>query len=70
MKLNGVPVGPALQYRVTANSYLASGSEGMVIFREGSDRQVGMLDLEALVALISSGSPVTPPSTGRLVRLN
>ena len=70
MKLNGVPVGPALQYRVTANSYLASGSEGMVIFREGSDRQVGMLDVEALVALISSGSPVTPPSTGRLVRLN
>ena len=70
MKLNGVPVGPALQYRVTANSYLASGSEGMVIFREGSDRQVGMLDLEALVALLSSGSPVTPPSTGRLVRLN
>ena len=26
MKLNGVPVDPALQYRVTANSFLASGT--------------------------------------------
>ena len=70
MKLNGVTVDPALQYRVTANSYLASGSEGMVIFLEGSERQVGMLDLEALVAMISADSPYTPPQVGRLTRLN
>ncbi len=70
MKLNGVAVDPALQYRVTANSFLAGGSEGMGMFREGTDRQVGMLDLEALVALISAGSPYTPPQVGRLTRLN
>ena len=70
MKLNGVPLDPGLQYRVTANSFLAGGSEGMGMFREGTDRQVGMLDLEALVALISAGSPVTPPQLGRLTRLN
>lgn len=70
MKLNGAPVDPGLQYRVTANSFLAGGSEGMGLFREGTDRQVGMLDLEALVAMISAGSPITPPSVGRITRLN
>ena len=70
MKLNGVPLDPALQYRVAANSFLAGGSEGLGMFREGTERQVGMLDLEALVALIASGSPYTPPTTGRLKRLN
>jgi hypothetical protein len=38
--------------------------------RDGTDRQVGVLDLEALVAMISTTSPYTPPSVGRLVRLN
>ena len=70
MKLNGVAVDPALQYRVTANSFLAGGSEGMSVFLEGTDRQVGLLDLEALVALISAASPYTPPYVGRLTRLN
>ena len=70
IKLNGAPVDPGLQYRVTANSFLAGGSEGMGLFREGTDRQVGMLDLEALGAMISAGSPVTPPSVGRITRLN
>ncbi|MEQ1517148.1 MAG: 5'-nucleotidase C-terminal domain-containing protein, partial [Usitatibacteraceae bacterium] len=70
MKLNGVPIDPALQYRVTANSFLAGGSEGMNPFLEGTDRQVGLLDLEALVAMISASSPYSPPPVGRLVRLN
>ena len=70
MKLNGVPLDPDLQYRVAANGFLAGGSEGMGMFREGTDRQVGILDLEALVALISAGSPYTPPPVGRLTRLN
>ncbi|MCY7387059.1 MAG: bifunctional metallophosphatase/5'-nucleotidase [Burkholderiales bacterium] len=70
MKLNGAAVEPSLQYRVTANSFLAGGSEGMGMFREGTERQVGMLDLEALVEMIAAGSPYTPPSVGRLTRLN
>ena len=70
MKLNGAPIDPALQYRVAANSYLAGGTEGMVTFLDGTDRQVGVLDLEALVALISANSPYTPPPMGRLTRLN
>ena len=70
MKLNGEPIQSGLQYRVTANSFLAGGSEGMGLFRAGTDRQVGVLDLEALVELISTGSPLTPPGIGRITRLN
>jgi 5'-nucleotidase len=70
IKLNGVPIDPVLQYRVVANGFLAGGSEGLTLFREGTERQVGILDLEALVAMISAGSPVTPPMVGRIVRLN
>ena len=70
MKLNGVQINPALQYRVAANSFLASGIEGMSVFRDGTDRQVGVLDLDALVEMISAGSPFTPVPVGRLIRLN
>ena len=70
MKLNGTPMDAQLQYRVAANSFLAGGSEGMGMFRDGTDRQVGMLDLEALVEMIAASSPVTPPSVGRITRLN
>ena len=70
MKLNGVPLQSGLQYRITANSFLAGGSEGMGLFRAGTDRQVGILDLEALVEMISAGSPYTPPGIGRITRIN
>ena len=71
MKLNGEPVRAELQYRVAANSFIAGGSEGYTVFRDGADRQVGILDLEAVVQFLSANSPYSPPSTGRrLQRLN
>ncbi len=74
MKLNGVVIKPNLQYRVSANSFLAGGSEGMSEFRDGTDRQVSVLDVEALVSYLTSTSdkgPYTPPPTGlRIIRVN
>jgi 5'-nucleotidase len=71
MKLNGSPVRADLQYRVAANSFLAGGSEGMTAFRDGTDRQVGVLDLDALVLYLGANSPFNPTATGgRLTRLN
>ena len=71
MKLNGMHIQSDLQYRVTANSFVAGGSEGYLMFPEGSERQVGMLDLEALVQFFATNSPYTPPSLGtRINRLN
>ncbi len=71
MKLNGAPIRTDLQYRVAANSFIAGGSEGLTVFRDGTDRQVSILDLEALVQFLSANSPYMPPAAGgRLVRLN
>ncbi len=70
MKLNGAAIGAELQYRVAANSFLAGGSEGMLGFRDGTDRQVGLLDLEAVVAFLTANSPYTPPMVGRIARSN
>lgn len=70
LKLAGVPIQPDLQYRVVANSFIAGGSEGMTVFRDGVDRQVGVLDLEALVGFLGANSPYSPPAVGRIARLN
>ncbi len=71
MKLNGMTVRAELQYRVAANSFLAGGSEGFTAFRDGTERQVGLLDLEALVLYLGANSPFSPPSVGgRVARLN
>jgi 5'-nucleotidase len=71
IKLNGSLIRADLQYRVAANSFLAGGSEGMTAFREGTDRQVGVLDLEALVLYLGANSPLMPALPGgRIARLN
>ncbi len=74
VKLNGEVITPNLQYRVAANSFLAGGSEGMSAFRDGTDRQVSVLDLEALVSYLTAASvngPYIPPPTGlRVMRVN
>ena len=74
MKLNGVVVQPDLQYRVAANSFMAGGSEGLVVMREGTERQVSVLDLEALTTFLTSSTisqPYVAPPTGlRIKRIN
>lgn len=70
LKLNGVPIQPDLQYRVVANAFLAAGSEGMTAFGMGTERQVGVLDLEALVGYLSAAGVYNPPPLGRIRRLN
>jgi 5'-nucleotidase len=69
--LNGVPVKPDERYRVIANSFIAGGSDGFSVFLKGTDRRVGLLDVEALVNYLSSMSPYSPPPIGeRITRLN
>ena len=71
IRLNGMQVKSDLQYRVTANSFVAGGSEGYTSFREGTERQVGILDLEALLQFFAVNSPFPPPALGaRLSRIN
>ena len=71
MRLNGVAIERNLPYRVAVNSFLAGGSEAHTVFTEGTERQVSVLDLDALVAYLGAHSPYTPPPIGdRITRLN
>lgn len=71
MKLNGIVIKPDERYRVVANSFLAGGSEGFSAFLKGTNRQTGLLDVEALANYLSSVSPYSPPPIGeRITRLN
>lgn len=70
IKLHGLTLQPDLQYRVVANAFLAAGSEGMGAFALGTERQTGVLDLEALVGFMSNIGTYQPPSLGRIKRVN
>ncbi len=58
-------------YRVTVNSFLASGGDNFVVLTEGTNRVVGPVDLDALVAYIEGLSqPFNAAIEGRITRLN
>ncbi|WP_432509923.1 bifunctional metallophosphatase/5'-nucleotidase [Kineococcus sp. SYSU DK001] len=51
--LDGVELDPAAPYRVTVNSFLASGGDNFTTFAEGTDRaELGKTDLEAFTAYL------------------
>jgi 5'-nucleotidase len=50
VKINGVPVDKAASYRVTMNSFLASGGDNFSVFNLGTGQLGGDLDLDALEA--------------------
>ena len=68
MKLNGVPIDPKANYRVTVNSYLSTGGDGYATLEKGTNRLGGPVDLEAFVVYFNSGSPVKAPAERRITR--
>lgn len=66
LQLNGVPLGDATTYRVTMNSFLATGGDGFSGFNAGTDPLVGGTDLDALVAYFVGHSPVAPGPQNRI----
>ena len=49
---NGTKLDPNAEYTVTANSFLADGGDNFTVFTEGKNREVGPVDLDALVDYI------------------
>jgi 5'-nucleotidase len=69
IRLNGAPVDPAGRYRVTVNNFLAEGGDGFHVFTEGTERTGGMVDVDALEAYLKAHSPLAPPETNRITRV-
>ena len=67
----GTPLSPAATYRVTVNSFMASGGDNFTVLVQGTNRVVGGVDLDELVLYIESlPQPFSAAIEGRIVRLN
>lgn len=54
LTLNGKPVDPAANYRVTVVNFLAEGGDGFATFKQGTDEVRGIIDNEALQQWIAA----------------
>jgi 5'-nucleotidase len=70
MSLNGQRIDPGLSYRVTVNHYLATGGDGFSALKEGTARQFGIYDVDALYAYFQANSPIAPVTADRIARAN
>lgn len=70
VKLNGAVVDPAGKYRLTANSFIATGGDGFGVLIEGTERVEKVRDIEAFESYIRANSPLQVPALGRITRLN
>ena len=67
VKVNGMPVDKAASYRVTMNSFLASGGDNFTVFNLGTDQLGGDVDLDALEAYFQANpSGVAPGPQDRI----
>ncbi len=68
---SGNVLGASTVYRVTVNSFMATGGDNFVVLPSGTNRVVGAVDLDALVDYIASlQQPFTAQIEGRIKRLN
>jgi 5'-nucleotidase len=69
IKIDGTPVSPSTGYRVTMNSFLATGGDGFTVFNQGTDQLGGEVDIDALEDYVAANSPVPPGPQNRITRL-
>lgn len=69
MALNGTAMSDGASYRVTMNSFLATGGDNFTVFNQGTDTLGGDQDVDALEAYIKANSPLVPPATNRITAL-
>ncbi|WP_406275100.1 bifunctional metallophosphatase/5'-nucleotidase [Nocardia sp. NBC_00881] len=63
VRVAGKPLNRVAAYRVTTNSFLASGGDGFTVFTEGIDHATGPTDLDAFETFLRDKPPLqTPPA--------
>jgi 5'-nucleotidase len=70
LRLNGAPIRDDARYRVTMNSFLATGGDNFTVFREGTDPLGGPQDLDAVERYIAAAGRLAPPPANRITRLD
>lgn len=69
VKLQGVAIDKLASYRVTMNSFLASGGDNFTVFNQGTNQLGGALDLDAMQQYFTAHDPVAPGAQNRITRL-
>jgi 5'-nucleotidase len=64
--LNGTPLVAEQEYRVTVNSFLATGGDLFGVLNAGSERLGGAVDLDAFADYLEANSPVSAPTDLRV----
>jgi 5'-nucleotidase len=54
VRTGGLPIDRSKRYTVTVNSFLAGGGERFTVLMDGTDRREGPVDLDALIAYLTS----------------
>ena len=68
VKIDGEPLEPTRAYRITVNSYLASGGDRFDVLSRGKARVSGGSSRQAIVEYLQTRSPVTPGEERRIRR--
>ncbi len=64
--LNGVAIDKNANYRVTMNSFLASGGDNFSLFTQGANQLGGAVDIDAMASYFANHSPVAPGPQSRI----
>ena len=64
--VNSVPLDKSASYRVTMNSFLATGGDNFTVFNLGTNQLGGDVDLDAMEAFFVAHSPVPPGPQNRI----
>lgn len=67
--LDDKPIDPAATYRVTINSFLASGGDGFTVFTDGTDSVTGPVDLDAMEEYLRTVPIRQLPASGRITEI-
>lgn len=70
MTLNGAPIRPDAVYRIVTVDFVADGGDGYAVMREGKNRVVGGLGLDALVSYLPGHVPANGATAGRFRRVD
>jgi 5'-nucleotidase len=63
-----VPLEDGTTYRVVSNNFVSDGGDGFTVFRDGTNKYFGGLDIDSLRMYLESHDPVATPVTDRITR--
>jgi 5'-nucleotidase len=64
--IEGAPVNLGATYRVVVNNFLADGGDSYSVFRQGTNRFFGEIDLDALANYLIAHDPIAPTAQNRI----